>query len=93
MKKKNIGMLILGVVIGIGVAGYMGRNKGSDVIKIEDVAASKASVNLVEVTGYQNLKSITDSGDDEIFILKDKETGKKFMLFKGYRKAGLTQIN
>ncbi|BAO05230.1 hypothetical protein CF067_17555 [Clostridium sporogenes] len=87
MNKKTIAILILGVMIGIGVTGCMNSDNDSAVIRVEGVSATEINSNIVEVVGHQKLKS------DELFILKDKETGKKFMLFKGYRQAGLTQIN
>ncbi|KOY65498.1 hypothetical protein [Clostridium sporogenes] len=87
MNKKTIAILILGVMIGIGVTGCMNSDNDSAVIRVKGVSATEINSNIVEVVGHQKLKS------DELFILKDKETGKKFMLFKGYRQAGLTQIN
>lgn len=46
-----------------------------------------------EVVSKQRLANITDDGADEFFILKHKETGKRFILFKGYQKGGITPLD
>jgi hypothetical protein len=31
--------------------------------------------------------------DDELIIVKEKSTGKRFVLFKGYRKGGIAPLD
>jgi hypothetical protein len=46
-----------------------------------------------EVISRQNIKDFTGSNYDELYIVVHKDTGKKFVIFKGYRKGGIAPLD
>jgi hypothetical protein len=88
MKKKFLGTLILGVITGILITGCVDSNSNINKVQAEDVS------NKFEILSKEDIH--IDSGindDDRLLIVKCKENGKRFVLYKGYRKGGIAPLD
>jgi hypothetical protein len=82
MKKKIIGTILL-IGLTLSVTGCSSAN--------DDIA----DVSRFDILSKQKIKvsdNALNKNDDYIFILQDRETKQKYVLYKGYRKAGLTPL-
>mgnify|MGYP001186276349 CR=1 FL=1 len=83
MKKK---LLALSLVIGLGLS-IVGCNNNHNVKADETDIPKQFEVMSKEVFNTNNI-------DKELLIIvKHKETGKKFVIFQGYRKGGICPLD
>lgn len=82
MRKK---IIILMTICMIGVLSGCSNNEGS-------TGAVEIDTKQFEVLSNESLGTVGDS-DDELIIIKHKETGKRFIIYKGFRKGGITPLD
>lgn len=84
---KNINKMTIFLLIIVILSICLG---GCAEINAEDEKMKNEKQNLFEITYYERLEGEGMSIEDEMYIIKDKKTGREFLLYKGYRKAGIT---
>lgn len=84
---KNINKMAIFLLIIVILSICLG---GCAEINTEDEKMKNEKQNLFEITYYERLEGEGVSIEDEMYIIKDKKTGREFLLYKGYRKAGIT---
>lgn len=84
---KNINKMAIFLLIIVILSICLG---GCAEINAEDEKMKNQKQNLFEITYYERLEGEGMSIEDEMYIIKDKKTGREFLLYKGYRKAGIT---
>lgn len=66
------------------------------IISLSLIGCDEQSTATTKTINTDNFTVLSDDGlnqDDELIIVKEKSTGKRFIIFKGYRKGGITLLD
>jgi hypothetical protein len=78
MNKQIIGLILVGIV------------------SLSLIGCGEQQTYGTKTNNTDNFTVLSDDNlnqDDELIIVKEKSTGKRFIIFKGYRKGGITPLD